>query len=288
MIERVAYQDIMELLLCAAGLVAFLIFMVWITTPPPVIIPEGSYLNTAGVVVPIPNGMMLINGTLIQKPTLIPVPTPRPTPQALPTIAQKPVDPFIHGERFEGQWFKWHREKVSGTQDLDAGIIVYRHAWLDNYTWYNSFMGNYQKQEPTKGNRYFVVWLHQEVFGTDAHNNTGMYPFADSMFRLQAENKLIEVDTVHNPINRILELENKWDYYNVLIAQPFGWDIIRSGMIKGEGPYTAVRKGEIRLGKYNSVDGYMLFEVPKKTMTEDVVLLGNFAGLGSVYWSFDD
>ena len=288
MIERVAYQDIIELILCAVGLVAFLILVVWITTPPPIIIPEGSYLDAAGAVVPVPEGMMLNNESiLIPKPTPIPTPTPRQLPIALPTIPQITVDPYIHGERWEGQWFKWYRPDVVGLMDLHAGIIVYDHAWLDSYTWYNTPMGQYYKQEPTKGNRYFAVWINQEAFGTDAHNNTGFYPFYENAFRLQVKDRLIEVDTVHNPTCRILEFDNKDDYYNAITAPPLGYYIKRVGYTPETGGYVALRIGEIHIGKSNSESGYLLFEVPKDTQPEDVMLLGNFQRFGTAYWRFE-
>ena len=217
-----------------------------------------------------------------------PTPTPRQTPTALESILQKPVDPFIHGERSEGQWFKWYRPDILGLKDLDAGVIAYRHAWLDNYSWYDNAMGQYYKQEPTKGNRYFVVWVHEEIFGTNSTNDPGMYPFYDDAFRIQVKDKLIEADTVHNPVCRILELDHKYDYYNTITAPPFGWYIKQIGYSPETGGYAALRIGEIRMGQGNAADGYILFEVPKGTMTEDVILLGNFARFGSAYWRFDD
>ena len=216
MIERVAYQDAYEFIAIAVILLIVIVGFVWITTPSPVIIPEGSYLDAAGAVVPIPEGMMMFNGTLVEIPIPPPTPTPRQTPEALPTLPQITVDPYIHGERWQGQWFKWLRPDVSGKSDLHAGIIVYDHAWLDSYTWYNIPMGQYYKEFPTEGNRYFAVWINQEAFGTDAHNNTGFFPFYEDSFRLQVKDQLIEVDTIHNPTCRILEFDNKHDYYNVI------------------------------------------------------------------------
>lgn len=221
-------------------------------------------------------------------PTPTPTPTPKQTPVSLPTIVQKPVDPYLHGERYEGQWFKWFRPDVSGLKDLDAGVIAYHHAWLDNYTWYNPSLGNYQKQEPTKGNRYFVVWVHEELFGTNSTNDPGMFPFYEDAFRLQVKGQLIEADTVHNPVCRILELDHKYDLYNTITAPPFGYFIKKIGWNPETGGYAALRVGEIRMGKGNSVDGYILFEVPKNTMPEDVMLLGNFARFGSAHWRFED
>lgn len=221
-------------------------------------------------------------------PTPTPTPTPRQTPTALEAILQRPIDPFIHGERWEGQWFKWHRPDVLGMADQDAGIIVYQHAWLDGYSWYNTPMGQYYKQEPTKGNRYFAVWINQEAFGTDAHNSTGFFPFYEDAFRLQIKDQLIKSDTVHNVTCRILEFDNKVDYYRAITAPPLGYYIKKVGYSPETGGYVALRIGEIHIGKSNSESGYLLFEVPKDTMPEDVILLGNFQRFGTAYWRFDD
>ena len=288
MIERVAYQDFYETAAFVILIVVVILGLVWMSTPPPVIIPEGSYLDAAGAVVPIPEGMVLNNeSVLVPKPTPIPTPTPRQLPIALPTIPQITVDPYIHGERYEGQWFKWYRPDVVGLKDLDAGVIVYRHAWLDSYSWYNNAMGQYYQQKPSEGNRYFVVWLHEEVFGTNGTSDPGMYPFYEDSFRLQVKDKLIEADTVHNPVCRILEFDTKYDLYNTITSPPFGYYIKQIGYNPETGGYAALRVGEIRMGRGNSVDGYFLFEVPKDTMPEDVMLLGNFQRFGTAFWRFE-
>lgn len=252
------------------------------------------FLMTTGCVTAAKETYAVITATPEPTPTPPPTPTPTPTPTplqtpaALPTIKQQPVDPFIHGERWEGQWFKWNRPNVLGTSDLSAGIIVYDHAWLNNYSWYNIPMGQYYKQEPTKGYRYFAVWINQEAFGTDAHNNTGFFPFYEDAFRLQVKDQLISFDKIHNPTCRILEFDNKDDYYNAITAPPLGYYIKKVGYTPETGGYVALRIGEIHIGKSNSESGYLLFEVPEQTMTEDVILLGNFGRFGTAYWRFDD
>lgn len=292
MIERYSGQDTIEsvgfavaLILILCGLVFVLI---WEPDPVPVAIPEGSYLDSAGAVVPIPNGMMLINGTLISIPTPIPTPTPRQTPVALPTIKQQPIDPFIHGERWEGQWFMWERKDVSGLKDMFVGIVAYRHVWLDKYTWWNAATGNYQVQKPTAGNRYFAVWINQEMFGDNQTFDSRMWGFTKDAFRLQYRDRLIEADTSHKPVNRILEFDEIEDYHKTETAHPFGYDIIYTGHDPTTAGMAALEIGYLRLGPGNSIDGYILFEVPKNAMAEDVIILGSFSRFGTAYWRFDD
>ena len=271
------WKSIMGLLLIAGVFVAF---MAMILSSGCITFAKSTATELLATPTPTP--------TPIPTPTPTPTPTPKQTPASIPTIKQIPVDPYIHGERYEGQWFKWYRPDILGLKDLDAGVIAYRHAWLDNYTWYNPSLGQYFKQEPTKGNRYFVVWVHEELFGINSTNDPGMYPFYNDSFRLQVKGNLIEADTVHNPVCRILELDHKYDYYNTITAPPFGWYIKQIGYNPETGGYAAIPIGEIRMGQGNAADGYILFEVPKGTMTEDVILLGNFGRFGTAYWRFDD
>jgi hypothetical protein len=219
-------------------------------------------------------------------PTPSPEPTPEPTPKSIETLAAHYVDPYMTGERWEGQWFKWLRYDVQGEKDLEIGILAYRHAYLDKYTWWNAALGNYQTQLPSEGNRYFVAWVHEEMLGVNSTYDPSMWIFDERAFRLQVKDNLYEVDASHNPVNRIKEFDTKYDYYNTVTAGPFGWDLRYTGNSPETAGYTAERRGWIRMGKGNAIDGYLLFEVPKSTMDEDVALIGSFSSFGSAYWRF--
>jgi hypothetical protein len=221
-------------------------------------------------------------------PTPTPTPTPKQTPVSIPTLEQKPVDPYIHGERWENQWFKWNRLNVTGYKDLNVGIVPYRHKWLDKYTWWNGATGNYQIEHPTTGNRFFAVWVHQEMFGTNQTNDPRMYGFDKDAFRLQYNGTLIQPDTTHLPVNRILEFDNYLDYYNVVTAPPLGYMIRYTGNNPETAGMIAEEIGWLRMGQGNSIDGYLLFEVPKKAFDEDVILLGAFSTFGTAYWKFNE
>lgn len=221
-------------------------------------------------------------------PTPSPTPTPKQTPTSLPTLEQRPVDPFLHGERWEGQWFKWYRTDVSGLKDMYVGIVAYRHAFMDSYTWWNAATGNYQSQKPSPGKRYFSVWIHQEMFGTNATNDPRMWGMDKDSFRVQYKDQIIAADETYLPVNRIREFDNLADYYDTITAPPFGYRIIYTGMNPETAGMVADPIGWLRLGKGNSIDGFLLFEVPKEAFTEDVVLLGSFSTFGTAYWRFEE
>lgn len=217
-------------------------------------------------------------------PTPTPIPTTPPTPKAIETLAAHYVDPFVQGERWEDQWFKWKREDVQGNKDLQVGVVEYRHAFLDYYTWWNAAMGNYQVQKPAAGNRYFVVWVHEEMIGENSTYDPSMWIFDETSFRVQVKGQIYSPDTVHNPVNRIRELDRQYDFYDTVITGPFGWQVRYSGFNPETAGYVAERKGWLRLGQGNAVDGYILFEIPKDTMESDILVLGSFSRFGNAYW----
>lgn len=224
-------------------------------------------------------------------PTPTPIPTVPPTPAAIETLAAHYVDPFAHGERWEDQWFKWERKDVQGingegTKDLLVGIVCYRHAFLDYYTWWNAALGNYQVQKPAEGNRYFVAWVHEEMLGVNSSYDPSMWIFDETAFRLQVRDTLYSPDLTHNPVNRIRELDRQYDFYDAVITGPFGWKVRYSGYNPETAGYIAERIGWLRLGPGNAVDGYILFEIPDDTMENEVALIGSFSRFGSAYWKF--
>ena len=219
-------------------------------------------------------------------PTPTKTPTPKPTPSSMPTLAAHYVDPFMPGERWENQWFKWNRIDVQGYKDLQIGIVAYRHSFIDKYTWWNAATGNYQEEKPAAGNRYFVVWVHEEMLGENQTYDPSMWIFDERSFKLQVKSSLYDVVTSHNPVNRIKEFDQKYDYYNTFTAPPFGWDIRYSGNSPETAGFVAERRGWLRWGKGNAVDGYLLFEIPKDSMEEQIALIGSFSRFGSAYWKF--
>jgi hypothetical protein len=77
-----------------------------------------------------------------------------------------------------------------------------------------------------------------------------------------------------------------YDYYDTVIAGPFGYQIRYAGSSPETAGYVADRIGWLRMGKGNAADGYILFEIPKEAMEEDLLLTGSFSRFGTAYWKF--
>lgn len=192
----------------------------------------------------------------------------------------------MHGERWEGQWFKWHRYDVQGDKELNAGVIVYRHVFADKLTYYNMLYGQYYPVTPPAGKRYLIAWVHEEVFGTNGTSDPSMWAFDGDDFRLQL-NGALQVNVMPVlPQYTILELDGYHDYYDAIIAPPFGYVRRYSGHDPETGGWIAEKPGIMRMGKGNALDGYLIYEVPKETMEDDFLLTGNFATFGTAYWRF--
>jgi hypothetical protein len=232
--------------------------------------------------------------------TATPLPTPTPEPTSSVTIITTPptpaaidipeiyIDPFAPGIRSEGQWYKWYRPEVQGLKDMQIGVIVYRHAFLDRYTWYNPSTGNYFSQRPSAGNRYFAIWVHEEMIGTNQTDDPSVWAFDENNFAVQINGQLFtnELNKSYLPVIRIKEFDNMKDYYNVIQAPPFGYYVAYTGHNPEAGGYAAQKLTFLRMGKGNAIDGYILYEVPRDTLLEDIQVNGDFAAFGGAQWTF--
>ena len=274
MIERSGKQELIEGII---GFVILSVVVIWLSmqmgiitfdSPPPAPAPE------------------VVVTEITTEPTTI-VPTPTPTPEAI-TITEDYVDPFAQGIRSEGQWYKWYRPAVQGLKDMQIGVIVYRHAFLDRYTWYNPSTGNYFSQRPSAGNRYFAVWVHEEMIGTNQTDDPAMWAFDERAFAVQIGGQLFtsETNKTYNPVVRIKEFDNLHDYYDTATAPPFGYHVQYTGHNPESGGYVAEKLGYLRMGKGNAHDGFILYEIPKDTIIENIQLNGDFSTFGGAQWIF--
>jgi hypothetical protein len=132
------YQDLFEVLSLGLVLIIALSLFVWMVQPPPVVVPEGSYITPDGVVAPIPAGFALVNDTLIRLPT----PTPTPTPTPAPTMSEAQMMATTNGLHM-GEWLSWKRENVSGYKDMSTHVTVYGWKMFGTVNWRSISWGSY-------------------------------------------------------------------------------------------------------------------------------------------------
>lgn len=228
-------------------------------------------------------------------PTVIPVAvvttaTPIPTPE----IKAHYVEPFSNGERWKGQWFKSVTMRktnplsnVSPMKQLEFGILIYDHKYLNSYTWWSDVNGQYYKEIPTPGYKFLFVWVHEEVFKDPKTNIPLMPGFDPSAFIVQYKQNLYYNDTLYNPVNRILEFDTKGDYYQASRTSAFGYTRKYLGRITNAGGWFAEKNLDLYTGRGNSWDGYLIYQVPVSANDSDTILVGNFGSYGNAYWRFD-
>lgn len=269
MIEKTQGQTIAEV--CIFGSIGFIILLFVCLSMGVITLPEPKQEPTSTVQV-IEN--------ITEVPTTIATPEPEPT--------EAYVDPFASGPRLTNQWYKWYRVDVQGLKDMEIGIVAYRYKILDRYTWWNPAMGNYFTQRPTSGNKYFVVWVHEEMVGGNQTHDPSFWAFDDKAFALQVKEQLYfsENNVSYNPVVRIKEFDELTEYYGSITAPPFGYYVRYTGTNPETGGYRAEKLGILRMGKGNAHDGFMIFEIPKSSKLEDIQLLGNFGTFGDASWHF--
>lgn len=276
MIERTEGSELIEsiivILLIVVGIPLFMIWqgMIVFTPDEPAAIPTITPIETTTVVI----------STL----------SPTPTPEAISTLQIIPVDPYLPGLRSENQWYKFYRSDVQGLKDMHIGIVAYRHAFIDKYTWWNPSMGNYAVQYPTEGNRYFAVWIHEEMFGVNQSYDPSFWGFDERAFGVQVKDQIFtsEMNRSYNPVIRIKEFDHMTDYYNTVQPGPFGYSVTYTGRNPESGGYSAQKIGILRMGQGNAHDGYIIYEVPRNTQLKDIMLVGEFGTFGGAQWRFDD
>jgi len=276
MIERTPLQDYIEIAIVFGGLF-FLLLLYLLFTGGIAFSPAPSNISE----------IEMINVTTI--PTEAPI-TPEPTPEAIPTLNIEYADPFAAGTRSENQWYKWYRPDVQGLKDMQIGIVVYRHRFLDRYTWWNPSTGNYFTQRPAPGYRYFAAWVHQEMIGTNQTDDPSFWSFDSNAFALQVGTTIYthQINGTYNPVVRIKEFDGYTDYYGAITAPPFGYYVKYTGTNPDTGGFRAEKLGWLRMGQGNAIDGFILYEIPKESQTRDIQLTGEFGTFGSAQWTFPE
>lgn len=229
--------------------------------------------------------------------TTIPTPTPTvavPTPTATPAIKAKYVDAYTQGERWEDQWYRsiTFRKPHPGSdasplKPLDVGVVVYDHKYLDSYTWWSDANGQYYKEYPNPGMKFLFIFVHEEVFGDPKTHIPIMPGFNTDAFVVQCKDTIYHNDTVYEPVNRILEFDQKPDYYRMSRVAAFGYVRKYIGLNSRYGGWYAERQFDLYIGSGNAWDGYIVYQVPSYASDLDTLLVGNFGAYGNAYWRFN-
>ena len=170
--------------------------------------------------------------TAMPTATIVPTPTPDPFLDALPL---KKVFPFSEG-----------KTASEGT--------VYRYWINDTYTWHNDMDNKWYIMSPKSGNKYLLVFANVVNRGDAAFP----YPKSNSIY-VHYNGNVYTVDPSHyipdkagnrdaTPIE-IQEIQYQSDFFNMEYVEDYGYS-------------HGTTSNFVYPGASNSIDGYLIYEVP--------------------------
>lgn len=204
-----------------------------------------------------------------------------PTPDGLNYFASE----YESGIRKIGRPFSWIRKDVSGLKDMSVHARVYDYREFDYYTWFNPTDYKYYKQYPLNKNNKFVFVFVNIYMDDIAGEDTRLYLPKEKFYGLEINN------IIYYPIEfmkqlRIKELEETWNFNEDSRVKYYAVNTFYSH--SSSNANTAGETFEeltyLRGGKSNAIDGYIVYEVPKNSKPEDMIVRANFYQFGNSAW----
>jgi hypothetical protein len=225
--------------------------------------------------------------------------TPTPTPIIIEHYITVTVTPtpdghtyfsseYQNGTRLLQRPFSWIRSDVTGYKDMKVTTIVYDYKFFDKLHWFNPAEYKYVEQTPIDPkNKFMFVFIYcfmDDIIGDD----TRMWSFNRSFFAVQTK------DMIYRPLDysfqvRFKELEETWTFNNDARVQAFkSFRAYEDYRFNSTTTSTAGEYNDeiyyLRGGQSNAIDGYLIFEIPKETKEEDLLILANFYTFGVSQW----
>jgi hypothetical protein len=236
------------------------------------------------------------------KTTIAPpiAPTPEPTP--IITVKIEPTPVQIYHEpydltlyrtngRYIGDYFKFHRENVSGEKDLTVNTTVYRLDLRKIYFYNARGIGTiaYLPQIASTGWKYAFVFVRMEMEGVNQIDDPRMWGIDSGNFLIQYSKNnntyVLSETTDHQKCIPIREYENTGNINDDYRVTDYGKFYKHQNAIGVTEDQQCLDYGFLRMGKSNAWDGYIIYQVPDDAQPEDLKLLANMASFGQPYWN---
>ena len=204
-----------------------------------------------------------------------------PTPDGVKYFASE----YESGIRKIGRPFSWIRPDVTGLKDLVVHARVYDYREFLYYTWFNPTDYKYYKQYPTsKDNKFLFVFVNiymDDISGED----TRLYLPKPELYGLEINGNMYYPIPFAKQL-RIKELEETWNYNEDSRIKYYATNTYYThdsnyAQTAGE---TYEELTYLKGGKSNAIDGYIVFEIPKDSKPEDMIVRTNFYAFGSAAW----
>ncbi|MFA4859164.1 hypothetical protein [Methanoregula sp.] len=200
----------------------------------------------------------------------------------LPVMASEeiPFNSTISGDRNIEQVYTWQVQNVSGLADIGYHFEVYDYRDLgSNYTYWSKAWGKWEKHYATPGTRFIAVWVNGWTEGTtwigwgpDRFNmwiwgNTTIKPLPTHL----QDMPITYGSERYRPVV-IAELENRTRQDGSWL--PSEWYGFKDGQ----------ELDRAEPGLSNSVNGFILYEVPVIAKIPDLRVAGWFGYYGTAIW----
>ena len=221
------------ILIAAAVIILIVLAVGYVVVVPRLTGNQGNVFGPLGQATPAPTVTITPSPTTaLPTATTVPTPTPDPFPDAMPL---KKLFPFSEG-----------KTASEGT--------VYRYWINDTYTWHNDKDNKWYLSQPKSGNKYLLVFANIVNRGDTAFP----YPKSNSIY-VHYDGNMYTVDTSHylpdKAGNRdataveIQEIQYQSDLFNMEYVEDYGYA-------------HGTTSNFVYPGVSNSIDGYLIYEVP--------------------------
>ena len=205
----------------------------------------------------------------IATPILTPIMTPTPLPTPDPVIAFK-----MQGGYNMSEWFHFTRKAYRDRVTID--VTAYRYQLRSQY-----HLNDDPKTLvlPKKGNNFLFVWV--KVISS---STTSIGGYDHRSFRIRFRG------ATYNPgleVQPIRELMIYSDLLHQFRTGPIGYEwgkVYESKDTAGDMEF--IELPYMDPGQSNAWDGYLLFEVPRAAIPEELVLMGDFDNMFHARWQF--
>ncbi|MDD1660024.1 MAG: DUF4352 domain-containing protein [Methanomicrobiales archaeon] len=200
--------------------------------------------------------LLLLAGGCTGQDAVPPVtPSPEATPTETATVTTIPTTPTATPAPFPGAL---HLKEVYryGREHVACEVTIYRAFFRDEYDWWSRDWGRYWNTTPSEGNRFLFVFIRYLNNGT----TQAILPSSDK-FVVHADGLTYRYYTERDPSIPILGINEK------------GW----------ENPLD-YRGGWIYPGPSNTVEGFLIYEVPRDLPPERIYVDGVFSGQARAVW----
>lgn len=204
-----------------------------------------------------------------------------PTPDGHTYFASE----YQNGTRLLQRPYTFIRYKALYEQDLKVTTIVYDYKTFEKLHWFNPATYKYVEQYPLNENNQFLFVFVYAFMDNEAGDDTRMWLFNRSFFAVYGGQDTYRHTEYPYQI-RYKELENTYTFDHSTGVQAF--KSLRMYSSADEYRNTAGEYNDelyyLRGGKSNAVDGYLIYEIPKNTNLENVLVLGQFYTFGAAQW----